>query len=152
MNYMSKKTVIWLLVALVVVVGLYMVFASQSSSPSYTQNPPSNTSGSQPNSLPNTASNNPPAGTPLVSNTSVTKYVKIQSYTFGPDTYVVSPGTTIVWTNYDSVQHTVTSNNGYFASNHLGTGQSFSYKFTTKGTYYYHCSIHPDMLGRIIVQ
>jgi plastocyanin len=46
----------------------------------------------------------------------------------------------------------VVSENGLFRSGALDTNESFSYRFEKAGTYRYACSIHPRMVGTIIVQ
>ena len=58
----------------------------------------------------------------------------------------------MTWTNNDPVAHTVTSDNGVFASGNLSPGATFSYTFNTAGTYSYHCSIHTYMVGTVAVQ
>ena len=78
--------------------------------------------------------------------------VSIQNFSFGPGIIDVSVGTTVTWTNNDSVTHTVTAADGSFDSSTLAPGQRFSTSFTTPGTYIYHCSIHPFMTGQVVVQ
>ena len=81
-----------------------------------------------------------------------TVHVTIQGFAFSPQTITVAPGTTVAWTNKDSVNHTVTSDTGAWpASSPLATGQTFSHTFTKAGTYPYHCSIHPSMTAKVIV-
>lgn len=78
--------------------------------------------------------------------------VTIQGFAFSPQTITIAPGTTVVWTQKDSANHTVTSDtNAWTASSGLGTNQTFSVTFTKPGTYLYHCSIHPSMTARVIV-
>ncbi|HWP61778.1 MAG TPA: cupredoxin domain-containing protein, partial [Candidatus Paceibacterota bacterium] len=78
--------------------------------------------------------------------------VSIANMAFNPQTITVQRGAMITWINNDSMQHTVTSDNGFFGSGTLSLGQSYSYTFLNPGTYTYHCSIHPYMTGTIIVQ
>jgi plastocyanin len=78
--------------------------------------------------------------------------VKIDNFTFGPQTLTVSVGATVTWTNRDDIPHTVVSTDGIFKSKVRDTDESFSYKFEKAGTYPYFCSIHPKMTGKIIVQ
>lgn len=81
-----------------------------------------------------------------------TVQITIQSFAFSPQSVTVAPGTTVVWTQKDSVVHTVTSDTGaWTSSGGLTTGQTFSHTFTKSGTYTYHCSIHPSMTAKIIV-
>lgn len=78
--------------------------------------------------------------------------IMIQNYAFNPATLTVKEGTTITWTNGDSVAHTVTSDTGIFDSGDLAEGKTFSYTFTTAGTYPYHCTPHhAKMAGTIVV-
>ena len=78
--------------------------------------------------------------------------VTIQNFAFSPQTLTVAPGTMVVWTNKDSVSHTVTSDTGAWPdSGDLPTGKTFSLTITKPGTYTYHCAIHPTMSGTLIV-
>jgi plastocyanin len=79
-------------------------------------------------------------------------YVSLVNLAFSPATLTVKVGTTITWTNNDSMTHTVTSDNGVFDSGNLTPGQTFSYTFNNAGTFTYHCVIHSYMKGTIIVQ
>jgi len=78
--------------------------------------------------------------------------VKIDNFSFGPQTLTVPVGTTVTWTNRDDIPHTIVSTNGVFKSKVRDTGESFSYTFTKAGAYTYFCSVHPKMTGKIVVQ
>jgi plastocyanin len=52
----------------------------------------------------------------------------------------------------DDEPHTAVSDNGLFKSGGMDTNDSFSFKFDKPGTYHYTCTIHPRMVGIIIVQ
>lgn len=78
--------------------------------------------------------------------------VKIDNFSFGPQTLTVSVGTTVTWTNRDDIPHTVVSTDGVFKSKARDTDEKFSYTFTKAGEYPYYCSIHPKMTGKIVVQ
>ena len=78
--------------------------------------------------------------------------VKIDNFSFGPQTLTVSVGTTVVWTNRDDIPHTVVSTEGVFKSKVRDTDEMFSYTFTKAGTYPYFCSVHPKMTGKVVVQ
>jgi plastocyanin len=82
--------------------------------------------------------------------TNQTASVDINNFAFNPATITVKSGTTLVWTNNDSVTHTI--NSATFNSGNLSTGQSYSHLFDTVGTFNYTCGIHPSMLGTVIVQ
>ena len=83
------------------------------------------------------------------SNTSNT--VNINQMKFTPNSITVTAGTTVTWTNTDNMTHTVTSTTGVFNSGNLPSGNNFSFKFTTAGTFPYKCTIHPSMTGTVIV-
>jgi plastocyanin len=84
--------------------------------------------------------------------------VSISGMAFNPASLSVAAGTTVTWTNNDAVAHTVTSDTGLFDSGSItatggyGGGGTYSYTFTTTGTYNYHCTVHPMMTAKIIVQ
>ncbi len=59
-------------------------------------------------------------------------------------------GTSVTWVNKDDTQHTTTSDSGIWDSGIMGTGKSFSFTFSTAGTFTYHCNVHP-MNGEIEV-
>ncbi|HXS36520.1 MAG TPA: cupredoxin family copper-binding protein [Flavipsychrobacter sp.] len=77
--------------------------------------------------------------------------VNINQMKFTPNSITVTAGTTVTWTNTDNMTHTVTSTTGVFNSGNLSSGNNFSFKFTTAGTYPYKCTIHPFMTGTVIV-
>jgi plastocyanin len=78
--------------------------------------------------------------------------VKIDNFSFGPQTVTVPVGATVTWTNRDDIPHTVVSTDGVFKSKVRDTDEKFSYTFSKAGTYPYFCSIHPKMTGRVVVQ
>jgi plastocyanin len=78
--------------------------------------------------------------------------VSIENFNIVPATLTVPAGTTVVWTNHDDVEHTVTASDNGFTSPAIQTDQQFSYTFTTPGTYSYFCAIHPFMTAKVIVQ
>jgi plastocyanin len=70
---------------------------------------------------------------------------------FTPRNLNVGVNTTVRWYNGDTNQHTVTCDTGVFASPLLDSGGWFSFKFTQKGTFPYHCEPHPNMTWTIVV-
>jgi len=79
--------------------------------------------------------------------------VSIDNFTFTPPTLTVKADTTVTWTNRDDIPHTVaSSNNAFKKSGALDTDDSYSFTFTTPGTYQYFCYIHPRMVGTIVVE
>ncbi len=94
-----------------------------------------------------TATNTPVAAAVAIVNVPATPL-----YAFSPMTITVAAGTTVVWTNDSSAPHTVTADDGSWSSNVLNHGGTYSRTFTAPGTYTYHCSIHPYMLGAVVVE
>jgi plastocyanin len=78
--------------------------------------------------------------------------VSIANFNFVAADLTVSAGTTVVWTNHDDVQHTVTAPDNSFSSPPIDTEGQFSHTFSTPGTYQYFCAIHPFMTAKVIVQ
>jgi plastocyanin len=78
--------------------------------------------------------------------------VKIDNFSFGPDTLTVPVGATVTWTNRDDMPHTVVSTEGVFKSKVLDTDEKFSFTFGKAGSYSYFCSIHPKMTGTVVVR
>jgi plastocyanin len=78
--------------------------------------------------------------------------VKIDNFSFGPQTLTVPVGATVTWTNRDDIPHTSVSTEGVFKSKVMDTDEKFSYTFTKAGTYPYYCTIHPKMTGQVVVK
>jgi plastocyanin len=78
--------------------------------------------------------------------------ISAKDFMFSPATVTVKAGSTVTWTNLDDEPHTVFSDAGLFRSSALDTKDSFSYKFDKAGTYHYLCTIHPRMVGTIVVE
>jgi len=77
--------------------------------------------------------------------------IDIKEFMFGPKDLTVALGTKVTWVNDDQIPHTVAETHKLFRSGALDTNDSFSYEFTTAGTYEYFCALHPQMIGKIIV-
>ncbi len=76
----------------------------------------------------------------------------ITNFQFTPGT-TVSVGDSVTWTNNAaSTPHTTTSDSALWNSGTLGPGQSFAFTFASAGTFSYHCNIHPQMVGSIVVK
>ncbi len=80
------------------------------------------------------------------------KQVNIDNFSFSPETITVPVSTPVTWVNHDDIPHNVVSTEKGFKSPVLDTDEQFSYTFTAPGTYNFYCSIHPKMVGKIVVQ
>ena len=89
-------------------------------------------------------------GSPTQTLTAQPVAIEITNYAFVPATVTIPKGTTVIWTQKDTVSHTITGTG--FDSGPLSQGDTFSQTFNDAGTFNYHCSIHATMTGTIIVQ
>jgi amicyanin len=83
-----------------------------------------------------------------------TNVVKISNFEFTPTKIKIKKGTTVTWTNDDSIRHDVkpdSETEEFKPSELLGKGEKYSVTFNAPGTYRYHCSPHPYMKGTVEV-
>jgi plastocyanin len=93
-----------------------------------------------------------PAASPVASpSAGATAEVAIVDFAFDPAELSVAAGTTVTWTNRDTVPHTATGDDGSFDTGTLDPGASASHTFATAGTFAYFCAFHPNMTGTVIV-
>lgn len=133
-----KKVIPIVVVAVVVVAGVIIAVVEHSSNNNTMSMNMSSTSSSSNNHN---------------SSTSATNKVTISNFSFSPASITVKKGTTVTWTNQDSVAHTVVEVDGKDGpkSQDVSNGQSYSFTYNTVGSFAYHCSIHPDMTGTVTV-
>jgi plastocyanin len=89
---------------------------------------------------------------PSAAETSDPTKIVVKDFMFMPTPLTVKTGSTVTWANMDDEPHTVVSDTGLFHSGAMDTNESFSFKFDKPGTYHFTCSIHPRMVGTIVVQ
>ena len=74
------------------------------------------------------------------------------SNSYNPNPIEIKVGDTVTWINDDSSAHTVTSSNdSTFDSDIMRRGETFSFTFDNVGEYPYFCTLHPSMVGTVIV-
>jgi plastocyanin len=78
--------------------------------------------------------------------------IVIKDFAFSPSTITVEPGTTVTWMNEDESPHTISDNGKAFRSAALDTNDRFSYTFMQPGEFTYYCTMHPTMVGKIVVR
>ena len=82
-----------------------------------------------------------------------TSVITIDNFTFAPKELNVAVGTTIKWVNHDDIPHSVVGKDKAFRSPPaLDTDESYSFTFTTAGTFDYSCGLHPQMVGKVVVK
>jgi len=89
---------------------------------------------------------------PSVAQTARSTAIVVKDFTFNPTPLTVKAGAIVTWTNRDDEPHNVVSDTGMFKSGGMDTNESFSFKFDKPGTYHFTCSIHPRMVGTVVVQ
>lgn len=84
--------------------------------------------------------------------TSATIPVSIQNFAFSPSTITAKAGDVIVFTNNDTVPHTVTQSteSGGFRSDPIAPGTTYTLTIDEPGTYDFFCEFHPAMTGTIL--
>ncbi len=106
----------------------------------------------------------------IVKDSSIVNCTDFSNKCYDPAVLTIPKGTTVTWTNEDTTTHTVTSGisfglmtveefkgrqfgpDGLFDSGLLAPGATFSFKFDNEGEYLYFCTLHPLMVGKVIVQ
>jgi plastocyanin len=76
--------------------------------------------------------------------------VTIKGFKFKPGTIDIGKGDRVVWVNRDGVKHDATRG-GSFTTGKIKPGAAVAVRFGAKGTYRYHCTLHPEMIGKIVV-
>jgi plastocyanin len=106
-------------------------------------------------STPSTSPSPAPAPTPAGPSSSVAipaGAATLANRAYTPDELDVAVGTTVTWMNTDSIPHTSTSDAMGWNSGTVAPGGQFSFAFQTAGTFSYHCTIHPGMVGTVVVR
>jgi plastocyanin len=78
--------------------------------------------------------------------------VSIENFAFSPSMIAARAGDVIVFTNNDTVPHTVTQSTteGGFQSDPIAPGTTYTLTIDEPGTYEFYCEFHPAMTGTII--
>jgi len=122
---MKQKTGITIAIIIIIAIGAFFIFGNSGSEIV----PAENTEGAQNHNI------------------------AITDFSYSPKELTINVGDTVVWTNYDSITHTVTSDSGnQLDSSLLTKGQIYYQTFNEAGTFDYHCTPHPYMKGKIIVE
>jgi plastocyanin len=77
--------------------------------------------------------------------------VRIRMFAYVPAKVSVPVGTVVRFVNDDSEAHTVTSVDRTFDSGGLDTGDVWTHRFSSAGTFAYFCALHPYMKGTVVV-
>ena len=88
-----------------------------------------------------------PAAVSIVNNAS-----SLTTNAYAPNPIDVAAGTTVTWTNNDTKTHDSTATDGSWGSGAIAPGGQFSRTFSTAGSFPYHCTLHPGMVGTVVVR
>jgi len=94
---------------------------------------------------------------PAAPTTSADVTINIQAnngaQSFSPNPSTARVGQRVAWRNADAITHNATQDAAVFQTGNLSPGAtSAPIMMNTAGTFAYHCTIHPGMVGTITVQ
>jgi plastocyanin len=140
-----KKAIVAIAIVLIIVIG-WVAFKGKNDNKTNNSAQTNNSTPSQSQTSNNNQNQNS-------SQPTATDSVIIKDLAFSPQNITVKKGTKVTWTNQDSTSHTVTETDGKNgpSSSTLSNGQSYSFTFNETGTFAYHCSIHNEMTGTVVV-
>lgn len=148
---MNKNIIIGVVAVVLVAVGFYWFVQNRngmnSALPYGANNAPSSSPATAPATSPSPTASSAPAQAPVPA----IHNVVIRNFAFNQPSITVKKGDAVIWTNEDSMGHTVTGNNGGPASQTIGPNGNYRYTFNAVGTFGYHCAIHPSMTGTVTV-
>src|SRR5439155_19532874 len=78
--------------------------------------------------------------------------VRMSSVKFIGDSITIAAGQAVRWTNADPVEHTVTFDGVEGGSPPIPATGSYVHRSDQPGTYTYHCTPHPFMMGVVVVK
>jgi plastocyanin len=75
------------------------------------------------------------------------------SSSFAPSPTTVTVGQRVIWKNIDTRTHDIIQDSNSFTTPNIAPGGGADpVTMSTRGTFAYHCGIHPSMVGTITVQ
>ena len=81
-----------------------------------------------------------------------TQVVAMEDYCFSPAVVRIEPKQSVTWVNRDVDAHTVTGVGGTWGRyGELGRGGRVTSSFAASGVYPYFCTLHPGMVGAVVV-
>lgn len=81
-----------------------------------------------------------------------TNSVVMKNFAFTPNNISVTSGQEVSFLNNDAAAHHIVADDNSFDSGLLASGKTFKKTFSVVGTFSYHCSIHPSMIGQVVVK
>jgi len=102
--------------------------------------------------LPSSPSPTPPSSGQAATVSIVAGARTLTTTAYAPNPIEVTAGTTVTWINNDTIAHDSMANDGSWGSGTIAPSAQFSRVFSTVGTFPYHCSFHPGMVGTVTVR
>ena len=94
-----------------------------------------------------------PIGSVASSGAATTTVNEVTGQKFNPNSATVKVGQVVEWKNADTIAHNVTFDGHDEVSNsNMNACDTFLVKFTTAGSYAFHCTYHDGMTGTVVVQ
>jgi plastocyanin len=104
-------------------------------------------------STPSTPSGGPTAAPPGSTSVTIASGASTQTTSaFGANPLTIPVGTTVSWANNDNTTHTTAADGSQWSSGNIAPGGRFNFTFASAGRFTYHCQIHANMVGTIVVQ
>ena len=136
-----KQAIVWILVGLVIFMYLMLIFYR-----------PSSYKSTDSQTLPQMTEKSVASQASLTSTGGKVVFARIENFQYTPRNIVIEQGTTVIWTNYDTEYHSVTSLQGYeIRSELLKFKEQYAKTFNVPGIYIYYCTMHPYIMGTVKV-
>ena len=79
--------------------------------------------------------------------------IDIHDFAYHPGNVSVPRGAEVTWLNDDKQDHTATEkDHAAWDTQIIHSGEPFTIRFDTPGTFKYYCTIHPYMVGTLTVR
>jgi plastocyanin len=99
------------------------------------------------------SSSSPTSPTTTAADVTISIVGNLANQSFNPNPTTMKVGQTVAFKNADSIVHDATQDASKFTTGNVQPGTTSSpIAMSTAGTFTYHCSIHPGMIGTITVQ
>lgn len=78
--------------------------------------------------------------------------VTIENQSFNPTNSIIKAGETVSFVNQSQADHRAIADDGSFDTGVIKPNNEITITFNNPGTFSYHCALHPEMTGTIVVE
>lgn len=78
--------------------------------------------------------------------------VTIENQSFNPTNSIIKAGETVSFVNQSQADHNVIADDKSFSTGVIKPSNETTITFNNPGTFSYHCTLHPSMVGTIVVE